>query len=562
MTFSELKRTWKRDTWGKPFFKQYRKVLALALFLGLVTFVFAAGLMFTSGYLISGAAEVPDSILVLNLPLIFVRIFGAGKPALQYLERLCSHDWVLRMTSGLRLKLYRVLEADALFFRATHRTGDVLGLLAEDIGHIQNLYLRTVFPTVIAYLLYFVLIAELGFVSPFLALAMLLLLGACFLYPDNTEDLIYLLLCMSGVLLVPANAASLHMSTELQNEQEYRLSQTSMLKRQMQNYANIFQSLSEYYAQISDVQAELLANMSNALQYNADAIRKIDGYEKDTVRVAKALEGYQYDVRELSIEEPKEGCIQVCVEIANIKRGEIRTTLLPLLEVLLHRNLQIADIRNRKFMRGYHSITVCDDIPFAIDAYADSVKNSYTSSGDTFSIFRFRQSVVCMISDGMGNGERAAQSSRLITNIFQRMMVSGIPQDSAIKCINKLIQSDTYATLDVICFNRSQGVAYISKSAACPTFLLRDDQIYEINGSALPVGIISQMQPDCFQVDVKAGDEYLMISDGIYMNEIYKWLNQRTQTSVKADVESFTELLKKTRRKDDSTIVLARVDEV
>lgn len=70
------------------------------------------------------------------------------------------------------------------------------------------------------------------------------------------------------------------------------------------------------------------------------------------------------------------------------------------------------------------------------------------------------------------------------------------------------------------------------------------------------------MQPDCFQVDVKAGDEYLMISDGIYMNEIYKWLNQRTQTSVKADVESFTELLKKTRRKDDSTIVLAKVDEV
>ena len=70
------------------------------------------------------------------------------------------------------------------------------------------------------------------------------------------------------------------------------------------------------------------------------------------------------------------------------------------------------------------------------------------------------------------------------------------------------------------------------------------------------------MQPDCFQVDLKAGDEYLMISDGIYMNEIYKWLNQRTQAGVKEDVESFTELLKKTRRKDDSTIVLARVDEV
>lgn len=56
--------------------------------------------------------------------------------------------------------------------------------------------------------------------------------------------------------------------------------------------------------------------------------------------------------------------------------------------------------------------------------------------------------MICMISDGMGNGENAARSSRLITSLFQRMIISGIPQDSAIRCINKLIQSDTYATLE------------------------------------------------------------------------------------------------------------------
>lgn len=180
----EFMRTWRDDRWVKPFFKQYRRVLALALVLGLVAFAFASGLMFTSGYLISGSAEVPESILVLNLPLIFVRIFGIGKPFLQYLERLTSHDWVLRMTSGLRLALYRSIEKDALFFRATHRTGDVLGLLADDIGHIQNLYLRTVFPTVVAWLVYFALVCALGFFSPFLALAMALVVGvAVFVAP-------------------------------------------------------------------------------------------------------------------------------------------------------------------------------------------------------------------------------------------------------------------------------------------------------------------------------------------------------------------------------------------
>lgn len=173
----------RRDAWVKPFFFRYRKALALALVLGLLTFGFASALMVTSGYLVSASA-VAETILFLHLPLIFVRIFGVGKPILQYLERLTSHDWVLRMTSGLRLKLYRALERDAVFFRATHRTGDVLGLLAEDIGHIQNLYLRTVFPTVVAWLLYVVLVACLGWFSLWLALAMLLVLGvAVFLVP-------------------------------------------------------------------------------------------------------------------------------------------------------------------------------------------------------------------------------------------------------------------------------------------------------------------------------------------------------------------------------------------
>lgn len=178
------KATLERDRWVKPFFRQYRRALVLALVLGLATFVFAGALMFTSGYLISRAAEMPGNILMIHLPVIFVRVFGIGKPIFQYFERLTSHDWVLRMTSSLRLKLYEALEGDAIFFRRSRRTGDVLGLLAEDIGHIQNLYLRTVFPTIVAYLLYVVIVAGLGFFSLWFALAILLVLGVIvFVFP-------------------------------------------------------------------------------------------------------------------------------------------------------------------------------------------------------------------------------------------------------------------------------------------------------------------------------------------------------------------------------------------
>lgn len=167
---------WRRDTWIKPFFRQYRRALLLALALGLATFVFAAALMFTSGYLISGAPLVV-SVLVLNVPLGLVRLFGVGKPILNYFERLASHDWVLRMTSSLRLRLYRSVESEAMAFGSKRSTGDVLGLLAQDVGHIQNLYLRTLFPLALGGILYLALVVCTGVLSFQLGLAILVLTG-------------------------------------------------------------------------------------------------------------------------------------------------------------------------------------------------------------------------------------------------------------------------------------------------------------------------------------------------------------------------------------------------
>ncbi|MDR1358337.1 MAG: thiol reductant ABC exporter subunit CydC [Coriobacteriales bacterium] len=165
------------DRWIRPFFKQYRGALILALLLGVLTYVFACALMFNSGYLISRAAEAPGNIVAIFVPVALVRIFGVGKPILQYAERLVSHSWILRMTSSLRLKLYNALERDAIFFKQRFRTGDVLGLLAEDIGHIQNLYLRSIFPLIIAWVLTLLLVVCLGFFSLWFALAMLFMLS-------------------------------------------------------------------------------------------------------------------------------------------------------------------------------------------------------------------------------------------------------------------------------------------------------------------------------------------------------------------------------------------------
>lgn len=169
---------YKDDHWVKPFLRQYRPTLCLALFLGVLMFFCASALMFTSGYLISRAAEMPGNIMLIYVPIILTRAFGIGRPVFRYAERLTSHNWVLKMTSSLRLKLYTELEKDAIFLSSLYKTGDILGLLTEDIGHLQNLYLRTIFPLVIAWLVSLLVVIGLGIFSWWFALAMLLLLLA------------------------------------------------------------------------------------------------------------------------------------------------------------------------------------------------------------------------------------------------------------------------------------------------------------------------------------------------------------------------------------------------
>ena len=133
--------------------------------------------MFTAGYLISRCATMPFNILLVYVPIVLTRAFGIFRPVFHYAERLTSHNWVFKMTSMFRKKLYDSLEKDAVFFNSKYRIGDILGLLSEDVAHIQNLYLRTIFPMLVACGLYLIIVIGLGVLTPWMGLLMLVLFG-------------------------------------------------------------------------------------------------------------------------------------------------------------------------------------------------------------------------------------------------------------------------------------------------------------------------------------------------------------------------------------------------
>ncbi|MCM0598262.1 thiol reductant ABC exporter subunit CydC [Periweissella fabalis] len=165
------------DKWVLPYLRRYKKLLALVIFLGFMTVFCGTALMFVSGYLISRSAQHPSNILLVYVPIVLTRAFGIGRPVFRYVERLTSHNWVLRLVSDLRKKLYLQVEQRATTIRQEKQTGDVLALLADDIQHIENLYLKTIFPVVIGWLLYLSFTIFVGYFNWAFGLLMVLLFG-------------------------------------------------------------------------------------------------------------------------------------------------------------------------------------------------------------------------------------------------------------------------------------------------------------------------------------------------------------------------------------------------
>lgn len=338
------------------------------------------------------------------------------------------------------------------------------------------------------------------------------------------------------------------------------MNRIAVMNRQLNNFSVIFENLADYYASLSEVESEMLETMAKALSYTANnCTRHQIDVEKRKDQLLDFLDGYKIDVVSCLLEENEEGCIYLELELKELPRSEVEATLMPLLNHVLPTRMELVEKKNNRNYSGLFHYSFISSAPIMIDAYADSIRHDSQACGDSFSIFRYSRFVLCMISDGMGSGEAASRISRSITAIFQRMIASNIPQVEAIRCINKLILSDNYATFDVLNFDRFKKTVTVSKSAACPTYLIRADEVYEINGSSLPVGIVASIEVDSIHVEVEKGDWFLMSSDGIYVDEIYRWIHQRRLGSAKEEVDAMMEILREKERNDDSTILLAQI---
>ena len=122
--------------------------LSLAAALSAGAMAAAIGLLATSGYLISRAAQHPE-ILALMVAIVSVRACGLARAALRYGERLCSHDLALRQLARLRVRFYERL-APLVPGQLRLGRGDLLARFVGDVDTLSDLYLRALIPALVA----------------------------------------------------------------------------------------------------------------------------------------------------------------------------------------------------------------------------------------------------------------------------------------------------------------------------------------------------------------------------------------------------------------------------
>ena len=164
--------------------KKNKSMMALVVILGILSTVSGAALMYVSGFLISKSSLRIGNILMLQVPTVLTRTFSLSQSTFAYLQRLTSHNLVLGIIEKMRSRVYKILEPHALKLKKEYKSGDLLGLIAEDIEHLQNIYLKTIFPSIVSLVLYVVFVTLMfGYDMSYAILATLFGLFIIFIVP-------------------------------------------------------------------------------------------------------------------------------------------------------------------------------------------------------------------------------------------------------------------------------------------------------------------------------------------------------------------------------------------
>ena len=283
----------------------------------------------------------------------------------------------------------------------------------------------------------------------------------------------------------------------------YKISKSNFVwqKKFEENKRNIETQLQGVSRAISNIAENIEKNIKNEEQFT-----------NQKKQIVELLKQKDIEIQEIAIQREDRFLVEIYMEKSNI-------TDIDYIEKILTEVLKEKIVLNQEASIGTRLNFLSDDKFVMAIGNSEITKSNSRISGDSFLSIKLKDGkYLVAISDGMGSGEEARQSSSKALKMLENLLLSGFDKKTSLELINSSLinqNEEIFATLDIAIIDLYKGNVELIKSGACPTYIKSKNSVQVIKANSLPAGIINESSLQSFDRDISSGEILLMCSDGI-----------------------------------------------
>lgn len=261
--------------------------------------------------------------------------------------------------------------------------------------------------------------------------------------------------------------------------------------------------------------SKAIQSMAKDLEKDIEFDRK---YEHEKTEIIELMKQKEVEIQDLVIKKDGRFLIEIYLE------DIIETAKIEILEKILTKVLKENIVLNSEASVGKKLNFISEDKYIMAIGKAETTKSKSEISGDSNLSIRLKDGkYLIAISDGMGSGEEAKNSSLHALRLLENLLLSGFDKNISLDLINTALlnlNKESFATLDIAIVDLYKGNIEFIKSGACPTYIKNKKKVQMIKSTSLPTGIIEGTNIQTFDKDIESGDIMFMCSDGILDSNI------------------------------------------
>ncbi len=329
--------------------------------------------------------------------------------------------------------------------------------------------------------------------------------------------------------------------------------------------------------------SKVITSLVNEIE--EDSIKQDDQYKAKREQIIAIAKEKEIPLEDIILKQEKTGRYVITTYMNVCEEAKTKTCHVETLEKIMSKVLKekiVSQTTQCAFKQGN---SVCVNHYASENKYriqlgiAKATKAQSAVSGDSYLTTKLSDGkYLIAMSDGMGSGPKARQSSQIAIKMLDRLLSNGFDKDTSVELINSTLSinsnEDSYATLDIAILDLYDGNIEFIKNGACPTYIKQRKEVQIIKALSLPAGILENIKLVVYDKDMEDNDILVMCTDGIMeSNTEYKnkelWVKNILEEIQTDNVQKIADIILKESidnnfgtAKDDMTIIVAKINPV